>query len=237
MQLTEPTSRPAWIETWLRQSIERRLPWLSPDIPDLVKHCVRGHTQCTRQHRSTDVKVWDSTTTRTLSFGKETADQAIQQGNARVSNGIQQDVGELAAHSCPLERKGNHGAPSQQKDVLKRTTPRATIHHQVQWQAINPACLEAITTGNCVPKEDTKCWNQGTDPERLATVMGNPAPDSVKKALNREELGSKLTAWEGILPEIVIYPLDPREFGNTTGIRQHAPIVCLIQKKNIRTHH
>ncbi|KAK6983865.1 hypothetical protein R3P38DRAFT_2807460 [Favolaschia claudopus] len=58
---------------------------------------------------ATDVKVWDDTTTRTLRFGKETADQAIQQGNARVNKGIQQVVGELAAHSSPLERKGNCG--------------------------------------------------------------------------------------------------------------------------------
>ncbi|KAK6966436.1 hypothetical protein R3P38DRAFT_2816303 [Favolaschia claudopus] len=63
----------------------------------------------------------------------------------------------------------------------------------------------------------------------LATVMGNPAPDSVKRGLNTEELGSKLTAWEGILLEIVFCPLDPRESGNTTGIRQHASIQCLIQ--------
>ncbi|KAK6981031.1 hypothetical protein R3P38DRAFT_2808801 [Favolaschia claudopus] len=50
---------------------------------------------------STDVKVRDNTTTRTLSFGKETTDQAIQQGNARVSNGIQQGIGELATQTLP----------------------------------------------------------------------------------------------------------------------------------------
>ncbi|KAK7007487.1 hypothetical protein R3P38DRAFT_2792254 [Favolaschia claudopus] len=73
------------------------------------------------------------------------------------------------------------------------------------------------------------CWNPEGYPERLATVMGNPAPDSVERGLNTEELGSKLTAWEGIRLEIVFYPLDPRESGNTTGIRQHASIQCLIQ--------
>ncbi|KAK7013642.1 hypothetical protein R3P38DRAFT_2787933 [Favolaschia claudopus] len=41
--------------------------------------------QCTRQCQSTDVKVWDNSPAQTLSFGKETADQAIQQGNARKS--------------------------------------------------------------------------------------------------------------------------------------------------------
>ncbi|KAK7007491.1 hypothetical protein R3P38DRAFT_2792260 [Favolaschia claudopus] len=54
-----------------------------------------------QQYRSTDVKVWDNTTTRTLSFGKETADQAIQQGSARVNNRMQQDIGELATQTSP----------------------------------------------------------------------------------------------------------------------------------------
>ncbi|KAK7038648.1 hypothetical protein R3P38DRAFT_2770869 [Favolaschia claudopus] len=61
----------------------------SPDIYDSVKHCIRSHTEYTRQPPSTDVKVWDNSTTRTLSFGKETADQAIQQGNAREIAGDQ----------------------------------------------------------------------------------------------------------------------------------------------------
>ncbi|KAK6996377.1 hypothetical protein R3P38DRAFT_2800080 [Favolaschia claudopus] len=38
-------------------------------------------------------------------FGKETADQAIQQGNARVSNGNQQDIGELATQTSPLSSR------------------------------------------------------------------------------------------------------------------------------------
>ncbi|KAK6984767.1 hypothetical protein R3P38DRAFT_2806114 [Favolaschia claudopus] len=40
-------------------------------------------------------------------FGKEIEEHTIQQGSVRVNNGMQQDIGELAAHSCPLERKGN----------------------------------------------------------------------------------------------------------------------------------
>ncbi|KAK7038661.1 hypothetical protein R3P38DRAFT_2770881 [Favolaschia claudopus] len=52
-------------------------------------------------------------------FGMKTLEHAIQQGNAGVRDGIQEDVGELAAHSCPLERKGNHRAPNQQKDMFK----------------------------------------------------------------------------------------------------------------------
>ncbi|KAK6981024.1 hypothetical protein R3P38DRAFT_2808794 [Favolaschia claudopus] len=75
---------------------------------------------------------------------KETVDQAIQQGNARVSNGNQADVGELAAHSCPLERKGNHGARSQWKHVLECTSQWSTQQYikkydsrQSTWSAYN----------------------------------------------------------------------------------------------------
>ncbi|KAK6981021.1 hypothetical protein R3P38DRAFT_2808790 [Favolaschia claudopus] len=65
---------------------------------------------------------------------KETVDQAIQQGNARVSNGNQADVGELAAHSCPLERKAitGHGVngsmySSVQANGQLNNTSRSTI--------------------------------------------------------------------------------------------------------------
>ncbi|KAK7038664.1 hypothetical protein R3P38DRAFT_2770884 [Favolaschia claudopus] len=124
--------RKAWTETRIRQSIEHRLPWRlsrrSPDIPDLVKHCVRSHTEYTRQHQSTDVKVGDNSTTRTLRFGKETADQAIQQGNARPLK-------------PPRYRKGNHGPPSQQKHVLKGTAAMVSNTSKNSRQAINPGCL------------------------------------------------------------------------------------------------
>ncbi|KAK6966320.1 hypothetical protein R3P38DRAFT_2816433, partial [Favolaschia claudopus] len=63
----------------------------------------------TRQHQSRDVKVGDNPSARTLSFGKEIEEHTIQQGSVRVNNRMQQDIGELAAHSCPLERKGNQG--------------------------------------------------------------------------------------------------------------------------------
>ncbi|KAK6981009.1 hypothetical protein R3P38DRAFT_2808778 [Favolaschia claudopus] len=75
---------------------------------------------------------------------KGNVDQAIQQGNARVSNGNQADVGELAAHSCPLERKGNHGARSQWKHVLECTSQWSTQQYikkydsrQSTWSAYN----------------------------------------------------------------------------------------------------
>ncbi|KAK6988208.1 hypothetical protein R3P38DRAFT_2804948 [Favolaschia claudopus] len=124
--------RKAWTETRIRQAIEHRLPWRlsrrSPDIPDLVKHCVRSHTEYTRQYQSTDVKVWDNSPAHTLSFGKETADQAIQQGNARPLK-------------PPRYRKGNHRAPSQQKHVLKCTAAMVSNTSKNSMQAINPDCL------------------------------------------------------------------------------------------------
>ncbi|KAK6995869.1 hypothetical protein R3P38DRAFT_2800727 [Favolaschia claudopus] len=90
------------------------------------RHCVDPNTPIeairnpARQHQSRDVKVGDNPTARTLSFGKEIEEHAIQQGSVRVNNGIQQDIGELAAHSSPLERKGNQGHRSQGKDVSKQ---------------------------------------------------------------------------------------------------------------------
>ncbi|KAK7007490.1 hypothetical protein R3P38DRAFT_3365808 [Favolaschia claudopus] len=76
----------------------------------------------TRQHQSRDVKVGDNPTARTLSFGKEIEEHAIQQGSVRVNNGMQQGIGELATHSWPLERKGNQGHRSEGRDVFKKTS-------------------------------------------------------------------------------------------------------------------
>ncbi|KAK7013641.1 hypothetical protein R3P38DRAFT_2787932 [Favolaschia claudopus] len=55
-----------------------------------------------RQHHSRDVKVGDNPTAQMLSFGKEIEGHAIQQGSARVNNGMQQSVGELATQTSPL---------------------------------------------------------------------------------------------------------------------------------------
>ncbi|KAK6981082.1 hypothetical protein R3P38DRAFT_3376284 [Favolaschia claudopus] len=92
----------------------------------MTSSAIESHTEYTRQPPSTDVKVCYNSTTRTLSFGKETADQAIQQGNARVNTGMQQDVGELAAHSCPLERKGSQRRTQVDK-AMDSNTSRSTI--------------------------------------------------------------------------------------------------------------
>ncbi|KAK7007754.1 hypothetical protein R3P38DRAFT_2791913 [Favolaschia claudopus] len=197
------------------------------------------------ESQSTDVKVGDNSTTQTLRFGKETADQAIQQGNAQVNKGIQQDIGELAAHSSPLERNQprlpttvsavliyfsrRHGkwtlgavgvvspsactiaaTPDQrpcgtqpecsshqstqtetsrspldsidpQKPPIPSTSAQIVSRTLARRQAVTDE-REAITTGNCVSKEDTNCWNPLADPESLAILPGNPSTDSVEKS-------------------------------------------------------
>ncbi|KAK6981017.1 hypothetical protein R3P38DRAFT_2808803 [Favolaschia claudopus] len=90
------------------------------------RHCVDPNTPIeairnpARQDQSRDVKVGDNPRAQTLSFGKEIEEHTIQQGSVRVNNGKQQDIGELAAPSCPLERKGNQGHRSEGRDVLKQ---------------------------------------------------------------------------------------------------------------------
>ncbi|KAK6969416.1 hypothetical protein R3P38DRAFT_2814572 [Favolaschia claudopus] len=90
------------------------------------RHCVNPNTPIeairnpARRHRSRDVKVGDNPTARTLSFGKEIEEHAMQQGSARVNNGMQQDIGELGTHSSPLERKGNQGHRSQGRDAFRQ---------------------------------------------------------------------------------------------------------------------
>ncbi|KAK7050780.1 hypothetical protein R3P38DRAFT_2764039 [Favolaschia claudopus] len=104
----------------------------------------------------------------TLSFGKEIEEHAIQQGSVRVNNGIQQDIGELAAHSSPLERKGNQGHRSQGKDVSKQQPtiirPETT---EPQYNTSNTFNL-AILPENAVPHSLQKVpksagirWNSG----------------------------------------------------------------------------
>ncbi|KAK7007752.1 hypothetical protein R3P38DRAFT_3211397 [Favolaschia claudopus] len=93
---------------------------------EAIRNPARQHQS--RDVKSTDVKVSDPTppTESTKiqkffgSFGKEIEEHTIQQGSVRVNNGKQQDIGELAAHSCPLERKGNQGHRSEGRDVLKQ---------------------------------------------------------------------------------------------------------------------
>ncbi|KAK6987425.1 hypothetical protein R3P38DRAFT_2805643 [Favolaschia claudopus] len=88
----------------------------STDIYDSVNHCVRSHTEYTRQPQSTDVKVCDNHTAQTLRFGKETADQAIQQGNAR----------EIAGHRVNRRTYSSVQHDSQQY-VTKYGTPQSLI--------------------------------------------------------------------------------------------------------------
>ncbi|KAK6964771.1 hypothetical protein R3P38DRAFT_2816705 [Favolaschia claudopus] len=98
------------------------------------RHCVNPNTPIeairnpARHHQSRDVKVGDNSTARMLGFGKEIEEHTIQQGSVRVNNGMQQDIGELAAHSCPLERKGNQGHQSEGK----RRMQVATNHYKAR---------------------------------------------------------------------------------------------------------
>ncbi|KAK7017135.1 hypothetical protein R3P38DRAFT_2784828 [Favolaschia claudopus] len=110
-------------------------------------------------------------------FGKEIEEHTIQQGSVRVNNGMQQDIGELAAHSCPLERKGNQGHQSEGKRCIQVATShyKARLHRDSQYKA-----SRVITLG------------------MLATVTGNWAPNSFKRVPERGEFGATTTAWEGI---------------------------------------
>ncbi|KAK6981035.1 hypothetical protein R3P38DRAFT_2808805 [Favolaschia claudopus] len=153
---------------------------------------------------STDVKVSDPTppTESTKiqnffgSFGKEIEEHAIQQGSVRVNNGMQQDVGELAAHSSPLERKGNQGHRSQGRDVFKQQPTiirpedhRASIQHFKQHRHsvkvkhyYKPS--EALPTARVIAMGQSLRhipWNVEGNPESLATVTGNWAPNSLPK--------------------------------------------------------
>ncbi|KAK7050787.1 hypothetical protein R3P38DRAFT_2764045 [Favolaschia claudopus] len=108
------------------------------------RHCLygiqEGNTRAgtlrlatTQQH---DVKVSDPTRPTEFtkiqnffgSFGKEIEEHAIQQGSVRVNNGIQQDIGELAAHSSPLERKGK----PRSSESGKRRIQAATNHYKAR---------------------------------------------------------------------------------------------------------
>ncbi|KAK7018116.1 hypothetical protein R3P38DRAFT_2783979 [Favolaschia claudopus] len=90
------------------------VPGVLPRFRDIdfnrYRHCVDPNTPIeairnpARQHQGRDVKVGDNPTARTLSFGKEIKEHTIQQGSVRVNNGMQQDIGELAAHSSPLSQ-------------------------------------------------------------------------------------------------------------------------------------
>ncbi|KAK7034445.1 hypothetical protein R3P38DRAFT_2772493 [Favolaschia claudopus] len=86
--------------------------------------------ECTRQYQSTDVKVWDNYSARTLSFGKETAVQAIQQDNARVNTAMQQDIGELATQTSPLSQstQAGHQLASPQLHLSEQLQGTETSH-------------------------------------------------------------------------------------------------------------
>ncbi|KAK6981034.1 hypothetical protein R3P38DRAFT_2808804 [Favolaschia claudopus] len=182
-----------------------------------------------RQDQSRDVKVGDNPRAQTLSFGKEIEEHTIQQGSVRVNNGKQQDIGELAAPSCPLERKGNQARQlNTVEPIYKGLSQCIVMEHSlgdIAWNA--EADVARLATG-----PQTSGIRIGTDSvggnraehvgigqntpirrgKRLAILPGNPLTDSVKEAPETGEFSPRSTPWEGIQPKIVIHPPE------TTGI-------------------
>ncbi|KAK7046182.1 hypothetical protein R3P38DRAFT_2765057 [Favolaschia claudopus] len=114
---------------------------VDPNTPiEAIRNRARQHqsrgVKVGEQLNSTDVKVSDPTPPTEFtkiqnffgSFGKEIEEHTMQQGSARVNNGIQQDIGELTAHSCPLERQGNQGHRSEGN----RRIQAATNHYKAR---------------------------------------------------------------------------------------------------------
>ncbi|KAK6966602.1 hypothetical protein R3P38DRAFT_2815977 [Favolaschia claudopus] len=149
------------------------------------RHCVNPNTPIeairnpARQHQSRDVKVGDNPTARTLSFGKEIEEHAIQQGSARVNTGMQQDIGELAAHSCPLERKGNQGHWSEGN---RHTQSQCLVMEQslgdIRRNAAGNPQKTSYGNGECgaafLAKGPQKCWDSGGHWQRGREFGGAP---------------------------------------------------------------
>ncbi|KAK6966325.1 hypothetical protein R3P38DRAFT_2816438 [Favolaschia claudopus] len=72
------------------------------------RHCIYPNTPIeairnpARQHQSSDVKVGDNPRARNVKLRNEIEEHTIQQGSARVNNGMQQNIGKLATQTSPL---------------------------------------------------------------------------------------------------------------------------------------
>ncbi|KAK7019638.1 hypothetical protein R3P38DRAFT_2783040 [Favolaschia claudopus] len=189
----------------------QRLSRRSPDIPDLVKHCVRSHTEYTRQHQSTDVKVGDNSTTRTLSFGKETADQAISRAmhghsdlpavvkevtddrvNGRTYSGVQHEGQQyITKYNSRGSTRSAYYGNGEFRAQFRATGPR--IHgnplpdfetaHSIERNPL-PPCENVLKLSgiHCHPVKSRLKWVESTAPwQCLAILPGNPSTDSVEK--------------------------------------------------------
>ncbi|KAK7000512.1 hypothetical protein R3P38DRAFT_2797086 [Favolaschia claudopus] len=180
----------------------------SPDIPGLVKHCVRGHTQGTRQHRSTDVKVWDNTTTRMLRFGKETADQAIQQGNAQE---VTDDRGNRRTYSG-VQHDG-------QQYITKFNSRRSTLGIVCQRRTQTAGIRRRVQKASYLTRESVDGF-RGKGPQ----IHGNPLR-SCEKALSN--WWNPLRSWKnptrtaGIHCEVDICP--PKSPESTAQLEKPHP--------------
>ncbi|KAK6980996.1 hypothetical protein R3P38DRAFT_2808768 [Favolaschia claudopus] len=132
----------------------------------------------------TDVKVSDPTPPTEFtkiqnffgSFGKEIEEHAIQQGSARVNNGMQQDIGELATHSSPLSTQYN-----QSLIVFKAAKPIQDRVVPVKWTRLSPS---TNSQSQCLVMEQSlgdMAWNTEGDAERLAILPENAVPHSLQK--------------------------------------------------------
>ncbi|KAK6969314.1 hypothetical protein R3P38DRAFT_3380190 [Favolaschia claudopus] len=209
-------NRRAKTETLIAQSILYRLPWgYKATLPAIALNQAKVFgtkhyrslvswqgLNLARQHQSRDVKVGDNPTARMLSFGKEIEEHTIQQGSVRVNNRMQQDIGELAAHSCPLERKGNQGQNStqykQRHIVFKAAKPIQDCVAPAKWTRLSPS---TNSQSQCLVMEQSLgdiAWNTEGDPERLAIFPGNRVPYSVQRVPKPVEFIWPWTAWERI---------------------------------------
>ncbi|KAK7040405.1 hypothetical protein R3P38DRAFT_2768719 [Favolaschia claudopus] len=142
----------------------KRKAWTerSPDIYDSVKHCVRSHTEYTRQPQSTDVKVCDNHTAQTLSsFGKETADQAIQQGNAR----------EIAGHRVNRRTYSSVQHDGQQY-ITKYGTPQSLIVANQPSQTLSNTFGVLYPPGHLESEQQLLAWQFGF-------LQNDPAPSQL----------------------------------------------------------
>ncbi|KAK7050784.1 hypothetical protein R3P38DRAFT_2764042 [Favolaschia claudopus] len=190
------------------------------------RHCVNPNTPIEairnpgRQHQSRDVKVGNNPTARTLrlatplarrnspksknfSAASERKSKSTQSSKAvyGLTTESSKTLGELAAHSSPLERKGNQGHRSQGKDVSKQQPtiirPETTEPQYNTSNTFNLAILPENAVPHSLQKGPQKCGDSLEFGWALGSVGGNS---------------------EGALIQTPPNPTDLVEFGGARGI-------------------
>ncbi|KAK6964789.1 hypothetical protein R3P38DRAFT_2816716 [Favolaschia claudopus] len=124
---------------------------------------------------------------RMLSFGKETVDQAIQQGNARNVKEITGDRMNRATYSSGQGNGQQHikkydsrqSTQAAYFDFYKTTPHQANLYHRKDIR------LSSYKEQRCLIVHTT-------------ILPGNWAPNSMQRVPKRGEFGATTTAWEGI---------------------------------------